>query len=67
MHPESLGLTLSDQPLSVLADLSAEFDEAGQEVFRRLEPVLDDDLDACMKASLEGEQEVGLSEQKVGP
>lgn len=58
MHPELLGLTLSGQPIGVLADLFTEFDEAGQEVFRGLEPILDDDLDTGTEASPEGEQNV---------
>lgn len=56
LHPEFLGLILSGQPISVLADLSAKFDVAGQEVFRGLEPVLDDDLGE--EASPKGEQGV---------
>lgn len=34
LHPESLGLTLSGQPLGVLADLIAELDEANRQVVR---------------------------------
>lgn len=62
LHPKSLGLTLSGQPISVLADLSVEFDKASQEVFWGLEPVVDDDLDAGAEAFPEGNYEDGRPE-----
>lgn len=37
LHPESLGLILSGQPVGALADLSKEFEEAGREVLRALD------------------------------
>lgn len=61
MHSECLGLVLADQPISALADLSAEFEEAGREVFRGLEPVVDnEDLDAGTETPPEAEMEMAV-------
>lgn len=52
----------------MLADLLAEFDEAGQETFQRLELTVDNDLNAGAEPSLGGDYKDGLPERpEAGP
>lgn len=58
LHPESLGLTLSGQPLGVLVDLTVELEEASRQAVRELELVEED-------ANVEADTEVSLGPEVV--
>lgn len=65
-YRESLGPTLSGQPITVLADLTAEFEKESRQMYRDVEPIKEEkDLDSGTKAipdskvALEGEGSKG--------